>query len=264
MALRSIVFFAVLLSSTFGVSSVGAVDCRSAALNHSGAAICATPSLRALDASVEKSYQRVASEPGVQNGQLAWIALRDRCNANVACLHSIYRQRDLYLASLPSPVSVGAARTPLQHLFMRHAPAQLLIGASAPLLITGGSATSELDRAAGPARPEAPRPPWNPFWFLSGVVLAAILLWQLLTNVCGKCPNCHHWFARVEIDQRQLSGDRAEPASRRRLSRQRASRRASPGSLAVIEPMHERCLVRHYHQCRMCLHEWETVSEADR
>lgn len=261
MALRSVVLFAVFLGSAPGVSAAQAMDCRSAALNHSEAAICASPSLRALDAVMDKRYQRVASEPGVQQGQLAWASLRDRCNANVGCLDSIYRQRNLYLAALPPPADAAAAtkvsRKPLQHLFMRHAPAQLLVAPPTPSLAV--DATGELYRAAGPARPEAPKPQWNSLWFVSGVVLVAILMWQLLTNVCGKCPNCHHWFARVEIDQRQLIDDRPEPNRRRRGLRHRASA-ASP---SVIEPIHERASVlRHYHQCRMCLHEWETVSES--
>jgi len=248
-----------------GAAAAQSIDCASTTLNNSAQAVCASASLRSLAASMDKRYPRVADNLGVKQSQLEWTSVRDRCNGNLACLTTTYRERNAYLAKLPVTArplaSADSSRQPINHLFLRHAPAQLLIPASAQP-VSGASApnaSDQLNRAAGPAPTELPATHWNPLWLLSGVFLASILLWQMLTNVCGKCPNCHHWFAKVEIDQRNLAGDLPElPVRRRRGLRQRAT----ANNLANPEAMRGRvAAVRHYNQCRMCLHEWETTSQ---
>ncbi len=250
-----------------GVASAQAIDCASNALNHSERAVCASEPLRELAASIDKRYPRVADGLGVKQSQLEWTRVRDRCNGNLACLTTAYRERDAYLARLPVIAKPSATTTasaaPVKHLFLRHAPAQLLSPsatiAAAPPEETA-SAGERLERAAGPASPIGPTPHWNTLWFLGGVLFASILLWQMLTNVCGKCPSCHHWFARVEIDRRQLTSETSEPASRRLGRRSRAS----AGFLSLTEPGRERtATVRHYNQCRICLHEWETITKEE-
>ena len=264
MALRR---FTLLTMFVWGFSSAAAaqaIDCASTALNNSAHAVCASAPLRALAASMDRRYLRVDDSIGVKQGQLQWSRMRDRCNGNLACLSTTYRERLAYLAKLPAtagPATVGeASRPPVKHLFLRHAPAQLLIPAgaqpeAAPDLAAAGD---QRDRAAGPAPVDVHTPHRDPIWLLGGVLLASIVLWQLLTNVCGKCPSCHQWFARLEIDQRHLTNDPPQVATRRR----RVFRQlASAGHLAHAEPVRNRsATVRHYHQCRMCLHEWETTS----
>jgi uncharacterized protein len=255
----SIVSASVLLLACSAVEAQ-AIDCASNALNHSELAVCASASLRSLAASVDQRYPRVAGDVDVQRSQLAWITVRDRCNGNVACLTATYRERNAYLAALPAASGPGSSRAPLKHLFLRHAPAQLLdsVATQRNVLANGINATDKLDRAAGAALAVKPAP-WNPLWLLTGVLCASALMWRLLTNVCGKCPNCHHWFARVEIDQRNLATGSPElPPHRRRGLRKRAFM-SNPSS---SEPARSRnTAVRHYNQCRMCLHEWETTSK---
>jgi uncharacterized protein len=266
MAVWRLAFLALFFGGVFGAASAQAIDCASNALNHSEHAVCASEPLRELAASIDKRYPRVADGLGVKQSQLDWIRIRDRCNGNLACLTTAYRERNAYLAKLPvtakPPATTTAFATPIKHLFLRHAPAQLLnpsaVVASAPPMETS-SPSERLERAAGPSPATHPTTQWNTLWFLGGVLFASILLWQMLTNVCGKCPSCHHWFARVEIDRRQLAGEASELAARRRLGlRSRAT--ASP--LAGTDASRGRlATVRHYNQCRICLHEWETVTQ---
>jgi len=265
MAFWRLALLALFFWGISGSSSAQAIDCASTALNHSERTVCASEPLRELAASIDKRYPRVADGLGVKQSQLEWTRIRDRCNGNLACLTTAYRERNAYLAGLPvigKPVATAAATAPMKHLFLRHAPAQLLspttaIAATPPQ--DPASASERLERAAGPAPAIGSTPRWNTLWFLGGMLLASILLWQMLTNVCGKCPNCHHWFARVEIDQRQLSSETPELAGRRRLG---LRSRATAGSLTVSDPGQGRMTaVRHYNQCRICLHEWETITQ---
>lgn len=248
-----------------GAAAAQPIDCAGSALNNSKQAVCTSAPLRALAASMDKRYPRVADGLGVKQSQLEWTSVRDRCNGNLACLTTAYRERNAYLAKLPvtaRPTALAdSSRQPIKHLFLRHAPAQLLIPAAAQpaMAPVAAGASDQLNRAAGPAPVDARAPLWNPLWLLAGLLFASILLWQMLTNICGKCPSCHHWFARVEIDQRHLPNDPSEISTRRR----RVLRpRAMTGNLATAESVRGRvAAVRHYNQCRMCLHEWETTSQ---
>ncbi len=214
---------------------------------------------------MDRRYLRVADGPGVKRGQLDWISVRDRCNGNMTCLTTAYHERNAYLATLPvnarPAVAAESVSPPIRHLFLMHSPAQLLAPATAKpaALAQAVSASDQLNRAAGPPPAEAPPQPWHRLWFLAGLLFVSVVLWQMLTNVCGKCPNCHHWFAKVEIDQRRLATDPSElPDIHRRGLRPRAtaSRRANTDSTRDRV-----AAVRHYNQCRMCLHEWETTSQ---
>lgn len=257
-------FVALFLWGISGATFAQAIDCARTTLNHSERAVCTSAPLRALAASMDKRYSRVADGLGVKRSQLEWTRVRDRCNGNVACLTTAYRERDAYLATLPviaKPAATPIAAGPIKHLFLRHAPAQLLNPSpdtwTAPSTAIA-SASEQLERAAGPT-PNTQPPHWNTLWLSGGVLLASVLLWQMLTNVCGKCPNCHHWFARIEIDRRQLADDAPELAPRRRLS---LRSRAGAGPLATTDAGRGRvATVRHYNQCRICLHEWETVTQ---
>ncbi len=240
-----------------------AIDCAGAALNNSERAVCASISLRSLAASIDGRYRRVAGDGNVRQSQLDWVKARNRCNGNMVCLTTTYRERNAFLAALPpasDPISeTDSSRAPLKHLFLRHAPAQLLnpVAAQQVLPADGANADDKLDQAAGGPRTEKPR--WNPLWLLIGVMFTSALLWQMLTNVCGKCPSCHHWFARVEIDQRNLADDALDKPVRRR---RRQRMRALTTNLSDPESVRGRvATVRHYNQCRMCLHEWETTSQ---
>lgn len=265
MLLRLSGFLALVLLGVSGVAGAQAIDCASSALNNSEQAVCASTSLRSLAARMDKRYPLVTDAPGVKQSQLEWTTLRDRCNGNVACLIKVYRQRNAYLAALPLPekplTAADTPNAPTKHLFLRHAPAQLLTPASAqqPANLDVESATAQLERAAGPLTVEEHTTHRNSIWFLAGIMSAAILLWQMLTNVCGKCPSCHHWFAKIEIDQRNLANDPSELSTHRRRG---LRQRAMTNSVAIPEPMRGRvAAVRHYNQCRMCLHEWETTTQ---
>jgi hypothetical protein len=265
MAFARLAFLALFLWGISGASTAQAIDCASSVLNHSERAVCASEPLRALAASIDRRYARVADNLGVKQSQLEWTRVRDRCNGNLACLTTAYRERNAYLAGLPVSArpSAAASAQPIKHLFLRHAPAQLLSPspAVAPTpSMDAVSASERLARAAGPAPAVSQPPHWSTLWFLGAMLLASVLLWQMLTNVCGKCPSCHHWFARVEIDRRQLASDAEEPAAtRRRLS---LRSRATAGPLAGTNAgLGRRAAVRHYNQCRICLHEWETVTQ---
>ncbi len=258
-------FLVLFLCAIAGAASAQSIDCASTALNHSERVVCASASLRALAASMDKRYRRVADGQGVKQNQLEWTHVRDHCNGNVACLTAAYRERNAYLAALQ--VTARSAATPtaaasVTHLFLRHAPGQLPAKspaiASAPPADANG-ASERWDRAAGPD-PVIGRPPhWSTLWFLGGVILASILLWRMLTNVCGKCPNCHQWFARVQIDRHPLSGDATAPTTRHRFA---LRSRATDDRQASDEVHRARgAALRHYHQCRICLHEWETTSQ---
>lgn len=264
MALRRFVLLAMFLAATSGATRAQSIDCANTALNNSEQAVCTTAPLRSLAASMDKHYSRVADGPGVKQSQLEWTKLRDRCNGNLTCLTTAYRERNAYLAKLPvtakPTATVDSSREPIKHLFLRHAPAQLLASApTRPATISGAtSASAQLDRAAGLAPVQDHSSHSEPLWLLGGLLLATTLLWQMLTNVCGKCPSCHHWFAKVEIDQRNLASDPPKPTTRpRRGLRQRVL----ANNLAPVESMRGRVgAVRHYNQCRMCLHEWETTT----
>jgi hypothetical protein len=264
MLFRRYAFAALLFWGLSGAATAQTIDCASNDLNHSERAVCASAPLHALAVSMDTRYLRVADNPDVRQSQAAWINLRNRCNGNLACLTTAYRERSAYLAGLrakatPTPIPPIAAQ-PMQHLFLRHAPAQLLGPSPVTPATEAASASARLERAAGPAAPVINQTPhWKTLWFLGGVLLVSVVLWQLLTNVCGKCPNCHHWFARVEIDRRPQAAHASIPAIRRRLSlRSRAL--ASP--LSGIDIVQGRAgAVRHFNQCRICLHEWETVTQ---
>ena len=266
MAFARLAFFELFLWGISGASSAQAIDCASNELNHSERTVCASEPLRVIAASIDRRYSRVADNLGVEQSQLEWARVRDRCNGNLACLTTAYRERDAYLAALPvsvkPSVTTAASAQPIKHLFLRHAPAQLL--SPSPTMgptpsMEAVSASERLSRAAGPAPAVSQPPHWSTLWFLGAMLFASVLLWQMLTNVCGKCPSCHHWFARVEIDRRQLASDAAEPATRRRLS---LRLRATAGPLASADTGRYRlAAVRHYNQCRICLHEWETVTQ---
>lgn len=251
------------LAATSGAAKAQSIDCASTALNNSEQAVCTTASLHSLAASMDNHYSRVADGPGVKQSQLEWTRLRDRCNGNITCLTIAYRERNAYLAKLPvtakPTVTASSSREPIKHLFLRHAPAQLLASAPARSATSRGAANAsvQLDRAAGLASVQDHSSHSEPLWLLGGLLLATTLLWQMLTNVCGKCPSCHHWFAKVEIDQRNLASDPSEPPTRRRGLRQRAL----VINLAPMESTRSQVgAVRHYNQCRMCLHEWETTT----
>jgi len=264
MAFGRLAVVGLVLWGISGLTSAQSIDCASTALNHSERTVCTSEALRALAASMDKRYPLVADGLGVKQSQLEWTRVRDRCNGNAACLITAYRERNAYLAKLPviaKPAATPIAAEPIKHLFLRHAPAQLLNPSPAASVAPStalASASEQLERAAGPAPANTP-PPWNALWLVGGVLLASILLWQMLTNVCGKCPNCHHWFARIEIDRRQLSNDASEHATRRRLV---LRSRAAAGPLDTPDAGRGRmAAVRHYNQCRICLHEWETVTQ---
>ncbi|WP_458071985.1 hypothetical protein [Rhodanobacter sp. BL-MT-08] len=264
MAFWRLAFLALFWGGISGAASAQAIDCASTTLNHSERAVCASETLRSLAASMDRRYSHLADTGSARHSQLEWTGIRDRCNGNLACLTTAYRERNAYLARLPAITTSAAAAPdstePVKHLFLRHAPAQLLSPAPSALPAEPASASERLNRAAGPATPAISQTPrWNTLWVLVGLLSVSILLWQMLTNVCGKCPNCHHWFARVEIDRRQLASDATRLSTRRRLI---------PRSRAVTDTMagHESgrghvAAVRHYHQCRMCLHEWETITQ---
>ena len=258
MALQRCAFLALILAGFFGTASAQTIDCADKALNNSDAAVCASSPLHALDVSIEKKYQHLAHDPAAQQSQREWASRRDRCNASVACLDAVYSERSAHLDNLLAADKLTAARSPLKavptHLFLRHAPAQLLLP---PAPGVSADATDHLNRAAGPVVPVRDTTHWNPIWFVSVVMMVALLLWQILTNVCGKCPSCHHWFARTEVDQRHFTVDQAELPRRRGWRPRLRGASSSMSSQPVHRPV---ALVRHYNQCRMCLHEWETTS----
>ncbi len=262
MAFGRLAFVGLVLWGISGLTSAQSIDCASAALNHSERAVCASEPLRALAASMDTRYRLVADGLGVKQSQVEWTRVRDRCNGNVACLTTAYRERNAYLAKLPvvaKPAATPIAAEPIKHLFLRHAPALLSPAPAASASPSTASASEQLERAAGPAPASSQPPQWNSMWLVGGVLLASIVLWQTLTNVCGKCPNCHHWFARIEIDRRQLANDASELATRRRLG---LRSRAISGHLASADAGRGgTATVRHYNQCRICLHEWETVTQ---
>jgi uncharacterized protein len=263
MAFWRYAFFALFFWGSTGTASAQAIDCARNDLNHSERTVCASAPLHALAIGMDKRYARVLNNAGVKQSQSAWIDVRDRCNGNLACLTTAYRERSAYLAKSSvdvAPKGRSAAAAPsMQNLFLRHAPAQLLASSSGITTAEAG-ASARLDRAAGPAAPVISQAPhWNTLWFVGGVLFVSVLLWQTLTNVCGKCPNCHHWFARVEIDRRRLASAASTAPLRRRL-RLRSRALASP--LPQTNASHERKRsVRHFNQCRICLHEWETVTQ---
>jgi uncharacterized protein len=258
------VVLASVLPLACSAAEAQAIDCAGAVLNHSELAVCASASLRSLATSIDQRYPQVAGDVDVRRSQLVWITVRDRCNGNVTCLTATYRERNAYLAALPAApgplTGTDSSRAPLKHLFLRHAPAQLLgpVAAQKNVLADGTNATDKLDRAAGPSL-VVRQARWNLLWLLTGALCASALLWRLLTNVCGKCPSCHHWFARVEIDQKSLAASSLELPLRRRgglrkhtLANYRSIPESTQGRIATV---------RHYNQCRMCLHEWETTSQ---
>jgi uncharacterized protein len=261
MALRSLMLLAVFLGGTFGTATAQAIDCANAPSNNSDKAICASASLRALDTTMSHRYQQATEIAGVRQSQLEWIGTRERCNGNIVCLQNAYRQRNVFLLAMVPPDASTTTR-PIRHSFLR---AQPPFTAAAPTLQTASTssvadATDFLNRAAGPAVAAANTSDLNPWWILGGVVVAALFLWQMLNDVCGKCPSCHQWFARMEVDLDSETHEGAWPPAR---SGQRRERRSmSIRTAANAKHMRARVIHhRHYNQCKICQHEWITTSQ---
>lgn len=255
----------VLLVCACGPAAALAVDCKHANLTHSERAVCGSASLRKLDASVSQRIALVAGDGSARQSQYAWLQQRDRCNGNIPCLTRTYNERNAYLAAVTvAPTQADAIASSLQQLLSRHGPSQPLV--PVPPSLTGTmlpvSASDELNRAAGP-QPAVNQPAsWKPLWFLGGMLLAELLLWKMLTNRCGRCPHCHHWFARMELDRATQTDDSVmPPLLRRRRFRHRALAAHGVGSEFARTYT---TTVRHHNQCRMCLHEWETTSRESR
>jgi hypothetical protein len=241
-----------------------AIDCHRAGLNHSESVVCASTALRALDMSVGRRYALVAANRSVTPGQRNWVQLRDRCNGNTICLTAAYRDRlaTLSAMAIPPPARVDVANTAMPPLFLDGAPPQLLMpltaGASGP-----GGPSDQLNRAAGPMRMvEKPRD-WLLLWVLGSMLLAEVLLWKMITRLCGKCPHCHHWFARIELDrltETNSDGVLLPLLRRRRLRRRTLSSNGANPTLTRSQSVS----VRRHNQCSLCLHEWETTSRESR
>lgn len=76
---------------------VATVDC-GLALTPTEDAICASPKLRSLDATMTREYRIVLSisgedEPNLRAEQAEWIHSRDACGGDTACIAKRYRER---------------------------------------------------------------------------------------------------------------------------------------------------------------------------
>ena len=267
MVLRQSAWQVLLLWSACGTAAAQAIDCHRVDLSHSETAVCASTSLRELDASVSRRYAQLVTDPRASLTQRAWLQLRDRCNGNTLCLTSSYRDRSALLSRIPvapPPIArVAVASTTAPSIFAPRSPMQALLPQPAlPLSRPTENPSDQLNRAAGPMRAESKPPGLKLLWFLGGMLLAEVLLWKMLTNLCGKCPHCHHWFTRVELD-RIIQADNASalPLLRRRRLRKQA---LIPSGESPSFTRSQTIAVRRHNQCSLCLHEWETTSRESR
>lgn len=266
MALWQSAWLAVLLWFVCGAASAQGIDCQRANLSHSETDVCASASLRALDTRISQRFVLVADDSSVKKSQRAWLQLRNRSNGKTTCLTPTYRERNAYLAAIviPPPTRTEVITRSLQQLLLRHAPAQplLLLPPSPTGTMVPVRASDLLTRAAGP-QPVIKKPPDRKLlWFLGGMLLAETLLWKTLTKLCGKCPRCHHWFTRVELDRlTQTASSVVLPILRRR----RLRRLTPDGNGENPEFTRSKTIsVRRRNQCKMCLYEWETSSREPR
>lgn len=262
MRLHQSAWLVVLLLSVCGASLAQAIDCHGVGLTHSASAVCASTALRALEARVSGDSALVAADPRVRLSQRARLQLRDRCNGNILCLTSNYRNALLSpLPVVPPALHAAVAGTAVPSIFAPRTPGQVLLPQRALPICTKATCSpgDQPNRAAGPLSVVRKPPGMKLLWFLGGMLLAEVLLWKMLTNYCGKCPHCHHWFTRVELD-RLTQADSASvlPVLRRRRLRNRAL--AAAGDIPSFTGS-QILAVRSHHQCSLCLHEWETTSQ---
>jgi len=71
----------------------GPAWCSEGTLNAAEQTICAYPELAQMDVYMADLYYQVRHYPGVQAGQQNWLATRNACHANYACLHAAYSGR---------------------------------------------------------------------------------------------------------------------------------------------------------------------------
>lgn len=249
----------LLLWFVSGVSMAQAIDCQRSGLSHSGSTICASTALRALDAAVSQRYALVAADDDAGRSQRAWLQLRDRCNGNSSCLTAIYRNRSAYLSTISPPSAPVGIADLLQPRLM---PTSTPVTPPGSVTSPAEDPSVQLNRAAGPLPVVKKAPGLRPLWFLGGILLAEVLLWKMLTNFCGRCPHCHHWFTRIELDRvSQTDSGVVLPMLRRR---QPGSRLHADNAGNQKFARSQTIGVRRHNQCTMCLHEWETISREAR
>lgn len=224
-----------------------------------GASTAANTSLRVLDDSVGGGHALPDGTASAEQTRRAWMEVSDRCKEDMAFLAAATCQREVVLATGASPAAATADAPGVlwRQLFRKRAPARQLL--PMPAAAAGAAAPTSV---IAPVRPAARYPGWKPLWLLGGVIMAEILCWKMLTRLCGKCPNCHQWFARVELHRLAQANDSAAlPVLRRRRFRHR-SLATNPGN---AERERRRSVpLRRHNQCCMCLHEWETTSRGAR
>lgn len=71
----------------------GPAWCSQTPLNAAEQTICAYPELAQMDLYMADLYGRLRHYPGVQSGQQSWLATRNACHADYACLYAAYSGR---------------------------------------------------------------------------------------------------------------------------------------------------------------------------
>jgi len=259
MILRQPARLALLLWCVFGAALALGVDCHRSELPPADNGRCESTSPRALDASVGRRHALVEADDSITPSQRGWLPLHDRCNGHTTCRSATYPDRNAFLSSIPDPsedqVDLDTPSKP--PLFLRHAPAHVLIaGAPSP------SGTKTSGNSHAPRHAVKNTPGLTTLWFLGGMLLAEVLLWKMLTNLCGRCPHCHHWFARVELD-RLTPTDGGVVLPKLRARRFRFGTPAPYPAFSKIARS-QTTSTRRQNQCSMCLHQWETTSRASR
>jgi uncharacterized protein len=96
-----------------GKAQAASFDCAKAG-NPSEAAICANPTLSALDAQLGAAYgRRVAAAPALKQVERGWILVRNvGCGKDVACLTRLTRAQLAWLQSGAAQLPAALPRTP--------------------------------------------------------------------------------------------------------------------------------------------------------
>ncbi|TBX28982.1 lysozyme inhibitor LprI family protein [Nioella sediminis] len=105
---------AILLFLFIAPAAMAQSWCSNGSLNATEQTICSTPDLGWRDQELEQAYAAVRHIQGVQSAQQAWLAERNGCGWDVACIRAAYDYRIAVLQGMAGGAGAGGGKYPQQ------------------------------------------------------------------------------------------------------------------------------------------------------